>query len=541
MEQLLLGNGESVFAHNSSFRETFVSGGFTTIDWLIVGCYFAMLAALGWFLNRQTAENARDYFLGGNQMSFWVVAVSVLATSQSAATFLGGPDQGYRGDYTYVATNIGAILAALFVAKFLVPRFYAMRASTVYELLNERYGVVAMKSAGGMYLAGRLLASGSRLYMAAIAVAMILFGNIQADSIISAAFIMMIIGFLVTFLGGIRSVLWSDLAQFAIYVLAAVMVLYFLWTEIPATGSQVLEGLKNAPGGQNKLQFFNFDLDFSAPFAMISIVTGLVLLNIGNFGLDQDTSQRLLTCKDAKEGTRALYLSVVVAIPVVWLFVSIGQLLHVFYDRPELMGAGIGANVTGEFSGERITIFMHYILNEMPAGLRGLVTVGVIAAAVSTINSGLNSMSSVIVQDFYRPWKETRKDVPEPHFVRAGQISMGLVGLGLFATAVLCFFWQRYTDMALLDFALSVMVFAYSGLLGVYFTVVFTNRGSTASVIAALAVGFLVTLAQQSYIVDSLGLPERWKALAFSWQLCFGTLIAFLVCAATPGTKEGSA
>ncbi len=541
MEQLLLGNGESVFAHISSFEETFVSGGFTTIDWIIVGSYFALLATLGWFLNRQTAENARDYFLGGNQMSFWVVAVSVLATSQSAATFLGGPDQGYRGDYTYVATNIGAILAALFVAKFLVPRFYAMRASTVYELLNERYGVVAMKSAGGMYLAGRLLASGSRLYMAAIAVAMILYGNIQADSIISAAFVMMMIGFLVTFMGGIRSVLWSDLAQFAIYVLAAVMVLYFLWTAIPATAPQILDGLQNAPGGQNKMQFFNFDLDLSAPFAMISIVTGLVLLNIGNFGLDQDTSQRLLTCKTANEGTRALYLSVIVAIPVVWLFVSIGQLLHVFYDRPELMGAGIGASVTGEFSGERITIFMHYILNEMPAGLRGLVTVGVIAAAVSTINSGLNSMSSVIVQDFYRPWKEARTNAPETHFVKAGQISMGLVGLALFATAVLCFFWQRYTDMALLDFALSVMVFAYSGLLGVYFTVVFTNRGSTASVIAALAIGFFVTLAQQSYIVDSLGLPESWNSLAFSWQLCIGTLIAFVVCAAAPGTKEDSA
>ncbi|MBO6504940.1 MAG: sodium:solute symporter [Kordiimonadaceae bacterium] len=518
-----------------------MSGGFTTIDWVIVGGYFALLAMLGWVLNRQKAENARDYFLGGNQMSFWVVAVSVLATSQSAATFLGGPDQGYRGDYTYVATNIGAILAALFVAKFLVPRFYAMRASTVYELLNERYGVVAMKSAGGMYLAGRLLASGSRLYMAAIAVAMILYGNIQADSIISAAFIMMMIGFLVTFMGGIRSVLWSDLAQFAIYLLAAVMVLYFLWNEIPASGAQILDGLGNAPGGQDKLQFFNFDFDFSAPFAMISIVTGLVLLNIGNFGLDQDTSQRLLTCKDANEGTRALYLSVIVAIPVVWLFVSIGQLLHVFYDRPELMGNGLGANVTGEFSGERITIFMHYILNEMPAGLRGLVTVGVVAAAVSTINSGLNSMSSVIVQDFYRPWKEARESVAEAHFVRAGQISMGLVGLGLFATAVLCFFWQRYTDMALLDFALSVMVFAYSGLLGVYFTVVFTKRGTTTSVVAALVIGFLVTLLQQSYIVDSLGLPDSWKSLAFSWQLCIGTLIAFLVCASTTEDEEVSA
>lgn len=514
-----------------------MSSGFTPIDWLIVASYLVLLLVMGWLLTKHKATDAKDYFLGGNQMPYWVVAVSVLATSQSAATFLGGPDQGYRGDYSYVASNIGAVIAALFVAKMLVPRFYAMKAATVYELLGARYSDRAMRAAGGMYLVGRLLASGSRLYMAAIAVAMILYADIQADSIVSAAFLMMALGFVVTFLGGIRSVLWSDLVQFGIYLLSACLVLYFLWNAIPASAGEIVSGLQNAPDGQNKLTLFNLNLNFTDPFTLISIVTGLALLNIGNFGLDQDTSQRLLTCKDAKQGTRALFVSVIVAVPVVWLFVSIGQLLHVFYDRPELMGAAAASAVNQEFNGERVTIFMHYILNEMPPGLRGMVTVGVIAAAVSTINSGLNSMSSVIVQDFYRPWRERTAKLAESHYVRAGQASMGLVGLGLFLTAVLCFYWQRYTEMALLDFALSVMVFAYSGLLGVYFTVVFTNRGSTNSVIAALAVGFLVTLMQQSYVVDTVGLPQSWASLAFSWQLCIGTLCAFLVCASTKSTE----
>jgi Na+/proline symporter len=220
---------------------------------------------------------------------------------------------------------------------------------------------------------------------------------------------------------------------------------------------------------------------------------------------------------------------------VVWVFVSIGQLLHVFYERPDLMGAGITSAAEREFGGEKITIFMHYILGELPAGMRGLVTVGVIAAAVSTINSGLNSMSSVIVEDFYRPWKNRHAKVSEMHFVRAGQVSMGVVGIALFLMSVLCFYWQRYTDMPLLDFALSVMVFSYSGLLGVYFTVLFTKRGSHRSVLWALAIGFLVTLFMQSFVIDNLPIPEGWKAvknLAFSWKLCIGTLVAFLVCVA---------
>lgn len=512
-----------------------MTDGFALFDWVIVGGYLVLLFVMGWIFSTVKLENSRDYFLGGNNMPYWLVAISVLATTQSAATFLGGPDQGFRGDYTYLSTNIGTIIAALFVARVLIPKFYAQKATTVYEILSIRYNDNTMRAAGGMYLIGRLFASGSRLYLAAIAVAMILFSNINADSIIAAAFIMIVLGFLVTFLGGIRSVVWSDLIQFVIYCFSAGAVLYFLWDQIPASAGDIFTGLKNAPGGQNKLQFFNLDFDFSDPFSMISILTGLTLLSIGSFGLDQDITQRVLTCKNEKEGSRALILSVIVAVPVVWLFVSIGQLLHIFYERPELMGNGLAAT-NQEFNGERITIFMYYILNELPAGMKGLVTVGVIAAAVSTINSGLNSMSSVIVQDFYRPWRERRKPAPEKHFILAGRVSMGIVGIALFLMSVLCFYWQKYTDMPLLEFALSVMVFAYSGLLGVYFTVIFTKRGSPNSVMMALAVGFLITLVQQSYIVDILGLPESWKELAFSWQLCIGTIGAFLVCVSAKGT-----
>ncbi len=507
---------------------------FTALDWLIIAGYVALLFAMGWIFSRRKSESAKDYFLGGNAVPYWVVAISVLATSQSAATFLGGPDQGYRGDYTYLATNIGTIIAALFVAKILIPKFYKMKVTTVYELLEDRFNDKTKRAAGGMYLIGRIFASGSRLFLAAIAVAMILFSNIDASSIIISAFLMMALGFLVTFLGGIKSVIWSDLIQFIIYWGAAIIVLFILWKAIPAGSADIIEGLKNAPNGQDKLKFFDFSFDFTKPFAMISVLTGMTLLAIASFGMDQDMTQRVLTCKDEKEGARALIIAAVISIPVVWVFVSIGHLLHIFYERPELMGAGVSSAVGREFSGEKVTVFMHYILNELPAGMRGLVTVGVVAAAVSTINSGLNSMSSVIVQDFYRPWRSRRAEMPEMHYVRAGQVSMGVVGMALFLMSVLCFYWQRYSEMPLLDFALSVMVFSYSGLLGVYFTVLFTRRGSHRSVLWALAVGFLVTLFMQSFIIDLLPIPEAMKAvknLAFSWKLCIGTAVAFLVCA----------
>jgi Na+/proline symporter len=264
------------------------------------------------------------------------------------------------------------------------------------------------------------------------------------------------------------------------------------------------------------------------------------LLNFGNQGLDQDNTQRLLACRDAREASRALYAAALIGLPVILLFLVIGSLLYLFYDRPDVMGHGAAGAVAAGFHGEKITVFMHFILSELPPGLRGLAAVGVLAAAA--LNSELISMSSVLVEDFYRPWVERRRDLPERHFVQAGRIGTVLMALALLAMSFLCYFWQRYTATPLLTFALAVMSFAYSGLLGVYFTALFTRRGNSATVIAALAAGFLAITLQQPYVVDTLGLPGAWKALAFPYQLCLGTAVAFLTCAAgRPGAGSRAA
>ena len=214
------------------------------------------------------------------------------------------------------------------------------------------------------------------------------------------------------------------------------------------------------------------------------------------------------------------------------VFVAIGSLLYIVYRRPDLMGPAALAP-RGGVSGSDITLFMRFILTQAPPGLRGLATVGVVATCVGTTMSALNAMASVMVQDFYRPWRggEGRKR-PERHYVQAGRIGMGAAALATLAMAVFSFYWRQSTDTPLLEFVLSVMNFAYAGLLGVYFTAVFTRRGSTASVIAALVVGFAVILLLQPYVADALGLPGGLRRLAFPWQLCLGAAAAFAVCVA---------
>ncbi|MDC8832200.1 sodium:solute symporter [Alteromonas gilva] len=506
---------------------------YTLIDVLLFASYGVLLLVSGWYFNRK-ANNTSDYFLGSQSMPVWMVAMSVLATSQSAATFLGGPDQGYRGNLSYLATNLGAFIAAFFVARFLIPRFYSMKVYTVYELLESRFGANAKRQAGLMYLFGRVFASGARLYMAALAVAMILYGDIASSSVITATVIITVVGLVYSIYGGIRTVIYSDVMQAFTYIGAAVAVIIALLSAIPADIPSMLDALQNPGDGQlSKLTLFDTRVDFSpgGVFTLASVFTGFVLLNIAAFGLDQDMTQRVLTCKNASEGARAMLWSVVMVIPVMLLFITIGLLLYIYYQQPSLMAARAGAP-TPEFAGEAVTIFMYYVLTDLPAGLKGLVTIGILAAALSTLNSGLNSMSSVLIQDLYRPWKLKRNQhVDEQHFVNAGRTAMAGVALALASMACLCYYWQQYSDTPLLQFALGVMVFSYSGLLGVYFVTLFTQRGSPASVAAALLCGFIVPLLLQPYVMG-IYLPETWQfSLGFTWQLVIGTLVASLVCA----------
>ena len=445
-------------------------------------------------------------------MPMLAVAISVLATSQSAATFLGGPEYSYKHDLTFLGFYLSAFLAVWFVAKVLVPKFYAINAITVYEYLEHRYGETSKRYAGIMFLIGRLFASGARLYIGALAISMILFSDILAIHIAISIAILMIGALGYTYFGGVKSVILSDIIQAVTYVGAGVAVLAYLYYSIDADFSTIMRTLQD----DNKLRLVDFS--FSGGFTIWTLLTGWFLLNIAAYGLDQDMTQRVLTCKNRKEGERSLIYAIIFTIPVAFLFLVIGLLLYIFYQHPELSHISSSC-VDQNVDGQSVKIFMLYILNEMPEGLRGLVTVGAIAAALSSTNSVLSAMSSVAVEDIYRPWLV--KGRSEQHYLKVSRIMVVVFALLLYAMGMLSFYWQQYTQLPLLNFALGVMAFAYASLLGVYFSAIFTNRGNEKTVLWALIGGFMTVLLLQPYIF-----PIK---VDFSIMMIVGTLVSFLI------------
>lgn len=491
-------------------------GGFGVIDWLVLVGYFILLAFTAVLFSRRQ-RNTDDYFRAGGSIPFFAASISFLATALSAATFIGGPQQAFVSDLTYLSANIGSIIGIIIVAFYFVPAYYRNRSVTVYSMLENRFGSRSSQAASGTFLAGRIFASGARLYIAAIPASWIVFGDITIPRLLISIGVLVVVGTTYTLAGGIRSVIWTDVIQAVILVGTALVAALVLLHKIPLSFSEIIDALQNPGDGQpSKLAVFKLGLEgLDAKYTVLTAIFGFTLLNIGSYGTDQDMAQRMLVCKDARSGTKSALTAILIGLPVTTLFMGIGLLLYIFYSRPELMGSAAPAY---QISGTR-QVFLEFLLHEIPPGMVGLMMAGLFAAALSSINSALNAMSSVMVTDFYRKFRPKHS---EKKYLQAGRLGVVICGIVIGGFAVISVYWQSARPEAtLIDFALQVMVFAYSGLTAVFLCAVFTRRGNDTSVIGALITGFLIAMALQ-YSAKS--------SLAFAWQMLIATSYAFGVC-----------
>ncbi len=497
---------------------------FHVIDWIVLGTYLGVVIVLGLRFRRR-AVRRREFFLAARSMPMWAVAVSILATAQSAATFVGGPEQSYAGDLTYLSANLGGLVAVLVVAVFFLPAFYRRDVVSVYELLGQDFGLGAQRAASAMFMVGRVFASGARLFIVALPFALIAFGSLEPPYLLTSIAAIAVAAALYTLAGGIRAVIWTDVLQAVVYIGAVCFAVWLLWQKIPLGPSELVEALRSSGDG-DKLRVFDvsFDPSFTRSYNLWAVIVGLSLLNMAAFGTDQDLTQRMLTCRSAGRGSAALLLSYVISWPVIALFMLAGLLLYVYYQRPDLMGDAASAAAAGA---DTRKVFVTFIIEEVPVGLRGLMMAGLFAAAMSSLDSALNAMASTTVSDFYRPWRYKRGlgDITPGKQVRVSRFAVILWAAALGGFAALCVFWQRYSSEKLIDFALGVMVFAYGGLLGVFLTALFTKRGSSRSAVVALLAGFVVVVLMKLGAVLLEVTP-----IAFGWQMVVATTLSFVVC-----------
>jgi SSS family transporter len=505
----------------------------TLLDWAIVILYLPAVLLIGIVAARRAA-GPDEFFLAGRSMPAWAVAISLLATMQSVATFIGGPEQAFRGDLTYLAATLALLLAAVVVAAIFLPAFYRQGVTSIYELLERTLGAGAQRGASIMFLVGRVLADGARFFIVALPFSLIAFGDVRPPSMLASIVVLVLVAAAYTMAGGIRAVIYTDVLQAAVYIGAVVGTLIFLGQRLPGGIWDACAALARSPDA-GKLTMLDATASWPEvlyrPYSIWAIVLGMTLLNLAALGADQNLCQRLLTCRNHRRAGFSVIAANLIGWPVVALFMLIGLLLYVFYRAPHLVGLAPPAAPIDDTR----TVFLTFVLNEAPAGLRGLILAGLFAAAMSSADSALNAMASATIADFYRPWMRRRRGrTPAPREeLWLSRLAVAGWAVLLAGFACVCVWWQAGSGQSLIDFALSVMTFAYSGLLALFLAAILTRRGNTISGLCALACGFLVVLLFQGrvwsavtgWLVIDLGPPP-----AFPWQMVVATGLSLAVC-----------
>ena len=509
----------------------------TFIDWIIIIIFLFGLISIGFMFSKRN-KNIEDYFLGGRSMPTWLVAFAATGTSISAGTFVGSPELGFNTNLTYIMLCVGAILGGLMVALLVLPKLYNAKTITIYGYLGDRFGETAKRSSSVMFLLGQLFTSGSRLFIAAIAVSVILYGNIQFEFLMYSIIILGVISTLYTMAGGIKGLIYIDTIQIMLVIGTGVVALLVVYFALPPemtlgniishlTSGEVKTSAEGWVSG-NKLKLIDPSFRLDVPYNLAGALIGCAIFKFAQFSTDHEFVQRQLTCQSVKKAGFSLVYSQILSLPFVLIFLLIGQLLYVLYST------SLDTSTFLAFKNDARDLFPQYICNSIPVGVRGLMIVGLLAAALSSFNSAINAMASSFVADLYLPIRKSRGkaihgDADQMSSSKHMVLLMGAILTGFsIVTAVM----QEKSGLNLVDFATGVMSFSYAGMLGVFMCALFTKRGNTTSVISSFVVGLIVVLFMQPYVLGPLSeaVLGQHLSIAWPWWCPIGGVISFAVC-----------
>ncbi|OLL72138.1 sodium/iodide co-transporter [Pseudonocardia sp. Ae168_Ps1] len=469
-----------------------------TLDLIVIVAYLVLSLGIGlWMAGRQRSNE--DYFLGGREMPWWAISLSVVATETSALTVISVPTVAYLGSLTYLQLALGYLIGRIVVAFVLLPRYAAGSLTTAYGYLGQRFGRGMQGTASVAFLLTRLLADGVRMFAAAIPVKVILAGMGLDVSFFWIIVVLSLVTVAYTYVGGIKAVVWTDVLQMGLYVAGGIVALAVIGPQLPA-------GFWDDAVAAGKTQLLDFTSSpLSAPYAFVTAVVGGALLSMASHGVDQIIVQRLLSCRTVRDGQKALIFSAVVVGVQFALFLVVGLFLWGYYG-----GATPGA--LGLETGDEL--FPKFIVEGLPAGVSGLLLAGILAAAMSTLSSSLSALSSSTVIDLVQTL--SRRELSAQQGIRLSRFTTLVWGLVFIVFANLF----TSTEDPVVELGLSVAGITYGGLLGAFALGIVVRRARQADAIVAFAVAVVVMGSLFLFAPDAVG---------FTWYTAIGLVITMVL------------
>jgi solute:Na+ symporter, SSS family len=481
-------------------------------DWLVLGIYIVAMVAIGaWANRRQTDTEA--YFVGNRSMPWWAAGLSIIATSFSAASILGVPGYAYATDMWYLQYQLGDIMAALVVATLFIPFFHKVRGlTTAYEYLEVRFDGKTRVLGSSLFILTVLLRAGTLLFGAALLFSAVAPTDLLPglDGVEEAVVIFGVVAIVYTVMGGISAVIWTDVVQFAIMSLGIIASMAVVVVSTPggwdvafAEASQLgktdVLKLEEPLGGQG----------------IITAVFGYGLLALSLFGTNQQPVQRYMTVRNPRQAQGALLLGVGAGVIGVTLSLLLGVFLFLFYmEFPGLLPADLTPD----------QVMPHFVNTQVPPIITGALVAAVFAAAMSSLDSALNSMGAAVTVDFLERFRPDVSEAGRLTFAKVVVVLSGVIGIGVGI-------YSARTEAPLITLILTFMGYFAGGLLGMFLLGMLTRRANGTGAFTGAIVGTLVVL----MVTDNdLPIPAAYawfgmEPIPFIWSTAVGLAVTMAV------------
>ena len=427
--------------------------GFAILDYAIVILYLVGVTIAGSYIARKQ-RSSRDYFLGGKEMAWWSVGFSIVASETSTLTFISIPGLAYRSDMHFLQLTFGYFIGRLLVSIIFIPAYYRGDLETAYDFLGKRFGISLRKFTSSVFIITRVLASGVRLFAAAIPVHIITGLDYISSILVIGTFTL-----IYTYLGGLKAVVAMDVVQLFIYLSGAAASIILILIHLPQGWSDVVRYA--TADGINKFEIINPNwgssiIDFfSSPYTFVGGLLGGTFLTMASHGTDQLLVQRLLGCKSRWDSQRALMLDATFIVIQFAFFLLLGLCLFAFYGGAPFEQLGLKSSDE---------VFPKFIAESLPTGIAGLVIAGVLASAMGSLSSSISSLASSSFLDLFRMTTKGKSLAVKSELTWSRFFTL-VWGIALIGGAMLF----ADTKNPVVELGLKIASVTYGGLLGTFF------------------------------------------------------------------------
>ncbi|MEA1875344.1 MAG: sodium/solute symporter [Bacteroidota bacterium] len=476
---------------------------FGWLNYLTLIVYLAAMLMVGVYFTKRN-KNTNDFFRGGQRIPWWAAACSIFATMLSSLTYMSVPAKAYMTNWEYLLGYPAIFLTAILVIYLIMPFFRRIDATSAYEYLEKRFNKGARYLGSSFFIVFQIGRMAIVMFLSALALA-----AITPLSPTHCILIMGVLSIIYSTLGGVEAVIWTDTIQTFVLLGGAILIFILVVLKLDGGFGEFIQ----VANDDNKFAMINWDWDlFSYTTAAFwVIIIGSFGQNLVSYGSDQAVIQRYMTTSDHKKAAKSILTNGIIAVPAGLLFFAVGTALYVFYKSHP-------ANLDPSFQNDAIMPL--FIVQEIPAGLAGLIIAGVFAAAQSTISTSMNSIATTAVTDFFRPWNARKTEKGYLNLARLLTVIFGLAG------TVIALVFASADIKSLLDQFFAIIGLFGGALGGMFLLGMFTRRANGRGAVAGSVIG-AITLFFVSNFTDTH--VYLYAAIGIASTMISGWLISLVI------------